>query len=273
MSMPDLKFAISRPSAWCALLVAALVTGSMQAAETPAPAAMPAAPASAAAPAPAPVIQPQAMDALKALGAQMRTMKSFTLHADTTIDEVGDDGQKLQFTGTVDFHVRRPDHLFAEINSDRRHRLYYYDSKTLTQYAPRMGYYATFNAPPTIGELLKVLDDKYDISFPLTDLFLWGTKDDDGAAITAAAFVGPATIAGQECDHFAYRQPDVDWQIWISAKHMPCKLVITTLSEEAQPQYTSVFTWHPDVKLEDKEFTFVAPKAAHKIEIAVADAK
>ena len=269
MSMPNLKFAISRPSAWCTLLAATFVTGSLQAADAPAPATAPAA-----APAPAvAVIQPQAMDALKALGAQLRTLKTFTLHADTTIDEVGDDGQKLQFAGTVDFRVRRPDHLFAEINSDRRHRTFYYDGKTATQYAPRMGYYATFNAPPTIGELLAVLDDKYGISFPLTDLFLWGTRDDDGAAITAAAFVGPSTIAGQECDHFAYRQADVDWQIWINAKHMPCKLVITTLSEEAQPQYTSIFTWHPDAKLEDKEFTFVAPKAAHKIDIAVADAK
>jgi hypothetical protein len=217
-------------------------------------------------------VDPKVLDALKTMGESMRKMKSFTVHADTTIDEVADDGQKLQFTGTVDYKVRRPNGLRAEIDSDRQQRTFYYDGKMLTQYAPRMGYYASVTAPPTLHELADVLENKYGLSLPLTDLFRWGEDGDDGSGLTGAAFVGPSKIGGTECGHFAFRQPDVDWQLWIARESkLPCKLVITTLDEPSQPQYTAVFTWKPNVALDDKTFTFEQPKTAHKIELAVVD--
>lgn len=266
MSTAISRFAFRPLPACIGMLTASLVAGAAQAADPPAQS------TAAGTSNPAPIIESRAMDALKNMGAHLRGLKTFALHADTTIDDVNDDGQKLQFGGTIDTRVRAPDHLRIDIDSDRRQRSYYYDGKTLTQYAPRMGYYATFNAPSTIRELVGVLDDKYDISLPLADLFLWGTKDGDGSAITAASFVGPGKIAGQECDQYAFRQPEADWQVWISAQQLPCKLVITTMDEASQPQYTAVFTWHVDAKPTDKDFVFVPPKAAHKIEIAVADA-
>jgi hypothetical protein len=242
------------------ILAASLGCGALHAADPPAPAAAD------------PAIDPKALDALNTMGKHLRELKSFELHADTTIDEVGDDGQKLQFGGTVDFKVRRPNGLVAEINSDRQQRTFYYDGKTLTQYAPRMGYYASVSAPATLRELADVLQNKYGISLPLNDLFRWGEGEDDAAGLTGAAFVGPAKIGGTECGHFAYRQPDVDWQVWIARESkLPCKLVITTLDEAAQPQYAAVFTWKPNVALGDKTFTFEQPKSAHKIEIAVVD--
>jgi hypothetical protein len=242
------------------VLVASLACGTVHAADPPAAAAEPA-------------VDPKALDALSTMGAHLRELKSFAVHADTTIDEVGDDGQKLQFGGTVDFKVRRPNGLVAEIDSDRQQRTFYYDGKTLTQYAPRMDYYASVSAPPTLGELADVLQNKYGISLPLTDLFRWGEDKDDGSGLTAAAFIGPAKIGGTECGHFAYRQPDVDWQVWIGRESkLPCKLVITTLDEPQQPQYVAVFTWKPNVALDDKAFVFEPPKTAHRIDIAVADA-
>ena len=225
------------------------------------------------APPSAPAIDPKALDALKSMGTHLRELKSFTLHADTTIDEVADDGQKLQFGGTVDFKVRRPDRLRADVNSDRRQRSYYYDGKSLTQYSPRMGYYATVDAPPTLRELADVLEQKYDLSLPLTDLFRWGTDKDDGSGLTAAAFIGPSTINKIECEHYAFRQSDADWQVWIAHdSQLPCKLVITTTEEASQPQYEAEFTWHPNTAFDDKTFVFDKPKTAHKIEIAVVDA-
>jgi hypothetical protein len=226
----------------------------------------------AAAAAAAAAIDPQAIEALNTMGKHLRELKSFEVHADTTIDEIDDDGQKLQFGGTVDYKVKRPDRLRAEIDSDRQQRTFYYDGKTLTQYAPRMGFYATVLAPASLRELAGVLRDKYGLSLPLTDLFRWGEEKDDSAGLTGAAFIGPAKIGGAECGHYAYRQNDADWQVWISqASNLPCKLVITTLDEPEQPQYVAVFAWKPSVALDDATFTFVPPKTAHKIDVAVAD--
>ncbi|HEX5123447.1 MAG TPA: DUF2092 domain-containing protein [Rhodanobacteraceae bacterium] len=220
-----------------------------------------------------PAVDPKVLATLKTMGEHMRELKSFSVHADTTIDEVTEDGQKLQFGGTVDYKVRRPDHLRAEINSDRQERTFYYNGKTLTQWAPRMGYYAIVDAPPTLHELGDVLKDKFGISLPLSDLFRWGMDSDDGSGLTEASFVGPAKINGADCGHFAFRQPDVDWQLWLArGTYLPCKLVITTLDEPSQPQYVAEFSWKTNISFDDKTFTFEQPKTAHKIEIAVADA-
>ena len=247
------------------VLAASLGCGALHAADpSPAP------PAGAA---DASALDPQALDALNVMGRHLRELKSFEVHADTTIDEVGDDGQKLQFGGTVDYKVKRPDRLRAEIDSDRQQRTFYFDGKTLTQYAPRMGYYASVPAPATLRDLAGILQGKYGVTLPLTDLFRWGEEKDDSAGLTGAAFIGPAKIGGTECGHYAFRQPDADWQVWIAqASNLPCKLVITTLDEPQQPQYAAVFTWKPNVAFDDKTFVFEPPKTAHRIEIAtVAD--
>ena len=88
-------------------------------------------------------LDPKVLATLKTMGEHLRELKSFTFMPIRRSTTSTDDGQKLQFGGTVDYKVRRPDRLRAEIDSDRQHRIFYYDGKKLTQYAPRMGYYAT----------------------------------------------------------------------------------------------------------------------------------
>jgi len=221
-----------------------------------------------------PEMEAKAIDALKTMGAYLRTLKTFGLRSETTIDEVLDSGQKIQFGGTVDFRVRAPNGLRAEIVSDRRQRQIYFDGKNLTQYGPTMKYYATVAAPSTIRELLQIMDQKYGLDLPLADLFLWGTDKDGVSDIKSAIGIGPSRIGGVDCDHYAYRQQDVDWQIWLERGKtpLPRKLVITTTAEPAQPQYTAVLKWDLNPKFDDKTFTFVPPKGAQRIQMATADA-
>ena len=231
-------------------------------------------------PAPAPKatsasdIDVKAIDALKAMGAYLRALKAFGLRSETTTDEVLDNGQKVQFGGTVDYLVRKPNGMRAEVVSDRKRRQYFYDGKTVTVYGPTNGYYASAAAPPTITELLQFLDEKYDLNLPLADLFLWGTDKDGLDDIKSAINLGPSRIGGIDCDHYVFRQADVDWQIWIERGKtpLPRKLVITTTSEPAQPQYVAVLKWDLNPKLDNKTFTFVPPKGAQKIVLATAEA-
>ena len=224
--------------------------------------------------APASDIDVKAIDALKAMGAYLRNLKAFGLRSETTTDEVLDNGQKVQFGGTVDYLVRKPNGMRAEVVSDRKRRQYFYDGKTVTVYGPTNGYYASAAAPPTITELLQFLDEKYDLNLPLADLFLWGTDKDGLDDIKSAINLGPSRIGGIDCDHYVFRQADVDWQIWIERGKtpLPRKLVITTTSEPAQPQYVAVLKWDLNPKLDNKTFTFVPPKGAQKIVLATAEA-
>jgi hypothetical protein len=214
-------------------------------------------------------IEPDAMDALHRMGTYLRSLQSFSVSAKSTLDEVTDDGMKLQFGGTLAASVRRPDGLFLVVDTDRKHRRFYFDGKTLTMYAPLDGYYTTVPAPATIREMLQDASDRYGIQMPLLDLFSWGEDASSEEAVREAAIIGPSDVNGVPCDHVAIRQDDVDWQVWIEhGDHpLPRKIVITTKSEPQQPQYEATLTWNTDARFSPSTFQFTPPQGAHQIDI------
>lgn len=231
------------------------------------------APPSAAAARAVATVQPEAVAALENMGKYLRSLKTFTVHGDSTIDLVTEDGQKLEFPGTVDYQVRAPNGLHLDIRTDRKERQLFYDGKTLTIYGPRNKLYASADAPSTIAGLLDAAQDKYGIELPLADLFLWGTDKAPTSALKSAVHVGPARIAGSVTDHYAFRQDGVDWQLWIEAgaKPLPRRLVITTTDDPQQPQYASTLTWNTTPSLKDSAFTFVPPKDAARVQLVEVD--
>ena len=95
-----------------------------------------------------PAVDPNVVKALDKMGAYLRTLTAFDIEATNSTDEVLDNGQKVQFDGTVHLQVRRPDKLHAEVKTDRKHREFFYDGKTFTLFGRRVNYYATVPAPP-----------------------------------------------------------------------------------------------------------------------------
>ena len=208
-----------------------------------------------------------ALAALDRMGSYLRTLKDFQLKADVVTEDVRTDGQKVQIIRSVDLVARRPDRLFAEIANDRQRRLFFYDGKNFSLYAPRPQFYATVAAPPTIEKLADDLEDKYDIELPLVDLFRWGTPESDVKAIRSAIDLGPSAINGVTCEQFAFRQDGLDWQLWIQRGQnpLPCRIVITTLTDEARPQHTATYTWNLAPSFDDNTFVFRAPAGAKPI--------
>jgi hypothetical protein len=221
------------------------------------------------APAEAPVVDAAVVKRLGEVGSFLRAQKRFAVKAEALTDEVLLSGQKLQFASTVEYQVSSPDKLRASVRSDRRQRDYYFDGKTLTQVALRAGYYASVPLAGTLGEAMTIVADRYEIEMPLADLFLWGTPKAGLEDITSALLVGPARIGGVDCDHFALRQPGVDWQVWVErgARALPLKLVITTTDEPAQPQYTATLKWDLKANPAASAFTYVPAKGVHRIEL------
>ena len=217
-----------------------------------------------------PAIEPGAMAALQSMGAYLRTLKTFQVEAVTTNEDVLEDGLKTQYAGTVNILARMPDRLRADVSNERVDRMYLYDGKSFTLFAKRLNYYATVPAPPTIGQLAEKLDENYGIGVPLSDLFRWGTPGWSTEGITAARDLGPSDVLGTTCQHYAFRQDDIDWQIWIQKgdNALPRKLVITTKTDEARPQTSAVYTWNLAPSFNDAAFTFDPPAGAGKVVLA-----
>lgn len=218
-----------------------------------------------------PAIDPEAMAALERMGAYLRTLQTFELHTQTTTEEItADTAQKLQFAGSAVYRVRRPAGFFVETRTDRKHRQFFYDGSTFTIYSPRMHFYAQTDAPETNAATIQAIEDRLDIHLPLTDLFYWGTPEAETSNITEASVIGPATIDGVETGHYAFRQGDVDWQIWIERgdRPLPRKIVITTTTQPEQPQYTAVLDWTVNPTFRDAIFAFTPGADARRIQFA-----
>ena len=128
--------------------------------------------------------------------------------------------------------------------------------------ANRVKYYATVAAPPTIGALADALDEQYGLNLPLEDLFRWGGPQSKDSTITSAMVIGPSQVGGVTCGHYAFRQDGLDWQVWIQMGDypLPRKLVLTTLTDEARPQYVATFTWNLAPSFNEAAFSVVPPK-------------
>lgn len=233
-----------------------------------------AAAASAAAPAPtaAPAtgVDPQAISALEGMGRYLRTLKAFTVHGAATIDVVDDEtDNKLRIPGTVDYKVQVPDGLMMDVQGPKKHRQLFFDGKKMTLWSPETKYYATVDAPPTIGELLARAEDRYGITLPLADLFLWGTDKAPTSAIESGKVGKHETVDGTGCTHYDFHQSGLDWSVCIQDgdKPLPRQLSITNTEDPAHPQYINTLTWNTAPTLQRAIFGFTPPKDAHRIEL------
>jgi hypothetical protein len=216
-----------------------------------------------------PAIDTAAITALEKMGTHLRTLQSFEVAADFTTEDVLENGMKVQYAGKVTYRVRKPDKFVVDTNTDRKKRTFYYDGKTFTLYSPRMKFYAQADAPPTVREAVATIAEKYGLELPLADLFHWGEAGATTDDIESAVVVGYAKIDGVDCGQYAFRQGDVDWQVFIQTgdKPLPRKLVITTLTDDARPQFVALLNWKADAKFADTIFTFKPPEGAQRIHI------
>ena len=225
-------------------------------------------PAGAAKPA-ANAVDPGAIQALKDMGAYLQTLKRFRVSTDLTAERVLADGQKLQHSASADMDVERPNKLRAQMATARSQRELVYDGKAVTLYTPAQKYYSKVPFSDTLDVLVGRLEDRYAVEVPLSDLFVWGTPAAPLAQIESAMNAGQDLVGGDLCDHYAFRQGKLDWQIWITAgsRPLPRKIVITNRADEARPQSVSLLDWNLKPAFKDSVFKFTPPKGATEVEI------
>lgn len=216
-----------------------------------------------------PAIEPEAIQVLRRATDYLAGLKQFRADTDMAIEYVLMDGQKLQFGHRTSVIVRRPNKLRAQRVGDIVDQVFYYDGKSLAVDLPKEKYYAMVAAPATIEEMLDFARDKLNVIAPASDLFYTNAFERLTTGLTSGFVVGPASVAGVVCDHLAFRNEEVDWQIWIEQGKKPLvrKFVITSKKMPQSPQLMVVISkWDTAPKLADVMFGFTPPKGSMKIE-------
>jgi len=215
------------------------------------------------------VVEPESVQALARMSAYLKTNTSFEVKLSTQRDDVDDFGQILTFPGNTDYKVKLPNNFNIDFNDRYKDRELIYDGRSVTMYDPKTKYYTRFPAPATVRQTLDQAAEYYDVTVPLDDLFHWDEGQDNQSALTSGHYVGDETVNGQEAQHYAFRQPGVDWQIWIAKgdKPVPLRVVIVASEDPARPQFEANLDWNMAPEFAADTFTFTPPDGAKSIPI------
>jgi len=210
-------------------------------------------------------ITPEARAAMDRMKATMNGLQRFTLTAEISRDETLSYGYKLQHNEFVDMDVDRPSKLKVDVDGDLKNRTYYYDGANLTVVAKDLNVYAQKPVPGTTKELVGELIDR-GFDMPLIDILYQGQAGDLLDDVRVGIVVGDSTVQGEAVTHLAFRQPDVDWQLWLSkSSGLPRKILITTRYSVGDPQFQAVLHWDTSPKFAASNFNFVPAKGQTKI--------
>lgn len=217
-----------------------------------------------------PEVAPEAVAALQRMGAYLAGLPRFEVVSESNLDLVTDADEKIDLDGITTYQVRRPDAFVIESRTDRKARRFIYDGHQFTIHAPRLGYYATVAAPPTIREVLAEAEDRYGVSLPLQDLFSWGDPDAPPHDLQGARYIGVATLDDVQTDQYAFREGDVDWQIWIQQgdQPLPRKIVIIDRSDPTLPEFSARLRWNVSPSFDARTFAFTPGAEDRAIPVA-----
>ena len=214
-------------------------------------------------------ISPEAQAVLDRMTAYLRTVKTFTIDSNSTRDEVVAYGYKLQHNEHATVTVQQPNKLRAEVSGDLRDRNVVYDGTTIVVYSPDDDVYARTRAPDNVGKLINNLLDA-GVDMPMVDVLYQTGAGTLTEGVRGGVLVGDSEIDGADCDHLAFRQATIDWQMWVEKgdKPLPRKILITTRYEAGSPQFQSVLRWNLQPKINASTFVFAPPKDAKEIPFA-----
>ncbi|WP_447650694.1 DUF2092 domain-containing protein [Pseudomonas abietaniphila] len=210
---------------------------------------------------------PRALKILQDMGVYLRGLKNVHLTTNSDTDQVLENGQVVQFSYHTELIATPPDKLRISVVDGPYRKTLFYNGKRFALFDQGQRYYASGDAPATIDALLDDMNERYGIVLPLADLFRWNANTADEVGISSALYINDQEIDGQLCAHYAYRQPDVDWELWVhlGPRPMPCQLVIVRQDSEGLPRHSVRYHWIPEKPAPTSAFEFVPPAGAHAV--------
>ena len=213
-------------------------------------------------------IQPEAVEALDAVGARLRGLQAYTLEAEVETRAALGGGRYRDFRGTSRYRVLAPDHLAATIAGPGLHRELFYDGRTLTVYAPAVGRFARAEVPGNLGTVVEEARMRRGLDLPIGELFSWGATGVPMAGATRARYEGKGVVAGRPCQQYSFMKDGVTWDISVDEAGLPCKLVMFDTRDRGLPGYSAELRWDTAVRPGAADFAFTPPAGATEVQFA-----
>ncbi len=207
---------------------------------------------------------------LKAMSDYLDAQKAISFDYDAALEVVTNDKQKLALASSGTVTLNRPDKIRAARAGGFVDVETLFDGKTLTLLGKNANKYTQLEVPGTIDQLIDELRNKYDRPLPAADLLASNSYAALMEDVYDSKDLGSGVINGTECDFLAFRQDEVDLQIWIAQgdSPYPCRYVLTSRLVADGPQYSVEFrNWSAGEKAVKDDFAFQNSTNAEKIDL------
>jgi hypothetical protein len=222
--------------------------------------------------APAPQALAQEDDAgkiLKAMSDHLAGQKTISATFDSGIEVITSGLQKIQFNSSGQFLLARPDRIRISRTGGYADVELIFDGKKATVLGKNLNVFTKLDAPGTVDQLIDRLRADY-VEMPGADLLMSNVHEALMQDVIEAKHIGRGIINGVECEHLAFRNPDVDWQLWVEtgANPVPRKYVITSKAVTGAPQYVlTIREWKTGVPVKADAFAFKPPSGAKEVDV------
>jgi len=215
------------------------------------------------------LIEKKAQQVLKQMSDLLSASPAYSFNALTIKEQVLPSGQKLQYDSAISVKMQRPNALFVNEISGTKKKALWYKNSQMTLVDKTKNFYATTKTPANTEDTLDFIMDKYEVSMPLSDFVFKDLYKNLTQNVLSGFYVAKTEINSIKTHHLAFRQNNLDWQIWIDAegKPVPRKFVITYNDKTSIPQFEAFFKdWNLNPQFQPNEFNFIPSKDAVKIE-------
>jgi hypothetical protein len=216
----------------------------------------------------APARSTEANALLKQMSDYLGGLSTFRVETRATDERVTTEGQRIQFPFSSRVEVRRPNGLRVDRSSPTADAEFRYDGTQFAVYNAKDQLFAKVPAPSTLDQAIDLARDKYGIDAPASDLLLSHPYEGLMEGVISSNDLGLETVDGVSCHHLAFRNREVDWQIWIEdgPRPLPHRYVIVSKLEKAQPEFeVRLSRWELNPEISDDAFAFAPPSGAKQI--------
>jgi hypothetical protein len=206
---------------------------------------------------------------LRSMSSFLGSLSSFSMKVNIENEFVTDGGQKLQLSSFAKVSMERPDNVHITRKGMFADMEMIYDGKTFTLHGKKIDLYIQRKLPGTIDDVIRFAEYETGLSAPGADLLFAEPYSILKSGVTRGEYIGTTTINGIEAHHLAFREENVDWQLWVKvgSEPLPMKYVITSKWITAAPQYAMHFyDWNTRAQFPTGQFEFSAPTGARRID-------
>ena len=189
-----------------------------------------------------PNIDPRASEALQNMSYFLGSKQEYTFKAEVMFDQLINQSRKIQYSAEEKVFLKKNANMTIEFVSDLGGYKLWYDAGKMTIVELPTNLYSIVTLPATVDQALTKLKTQYNFTPALSDFLFINTYRELTRRVISGNYFGTSRVFGVRCDHLAFVQDDIDWQIWIEVgkRQIPRKLVITYKNLPGQPQFIAI---------------------------------